>query len=211
MWWPGTELNRRRQPFQGFNQPISLIGQLLNLSRWPQFCDHSVTSADVRLKASAETRFPAFRLGVHGAKCHNPQLKPLLQLTTYWSEGEVLKWAGVGTEVEKVACEGVAARMDGRRWYERGSGVRMGSGARRTGAERGEPCRVFELWANTSCRRSHQQRGRTELDLSSGQSFDNCHGPTALGAAPKRRLLGGGGCWFGLQWSCTQCCEAKRQ
>ena len=128
-----------------------------------------------------------------------------------WSEGEVLKWAGVGTEVEKVACEGVAARMDGRRWYERGSGVRMGSGARRTGAERGEPCRVFELLANTSCRRSHQQRGRTELDLSSGQAFDNCHGPTALGAAPKRRLLGGGGCWFGLQWSCTQCCEAKRQ
>jgi len=28
---------------------ISLVGQLLNLSRWPQFCDHSVTSADVRL------------------------------------------------------------------------------------------------------------------------------------------------------------------
>ena len=101
-----------------------------------------------------------------------------------WSEGEVLKWAGVGTEVEKVACEGVAARMDGRRWYERGSGVRMGSGARRTGAERGEPCRVFELWANTSCRRSHQQRGRTELDLSSGQAFDNCHGPTCCSRCP---------------------------
>jgi hypothetical protein len=33
----------------GYSQPISLLGQLLNLSRWPQFCDHSVTSADVRL------------------------------------------------------------------------------------------------------------------------------------------------------------------
>jgi hypothetical protein len=100
---------------------------------------------------------------------------------------------GVGSEVEKVGCEGVAARMDGRRWCERESGVRIGSRAGRTGAERGELCRLSELWANTSCSGSHQQRGRTELDLSGGQAFDNCHRPTALGAAPKRgRLLGGG-------------------
>jgi len=37
-----------------FFQPISLIGQQLNLSRWPQFCDHSVTSADVRLSVGHE-------------------------------------------------------------------------------------------------------------------------------------------------------------
>jgi len=36
------ELNRRRQPFQFFLQQ-------LNSAEWPQFCDHSVTSADVRL------------------------------------------------------------------------------------------------------------------------------------------------------------------
>jgi hypothetical protein len=24
MWWPGTELNRRRQPFQGYAQPAYL-------------------------------------------------------------------------------------------------------------------------------------------------------------------------------------------
>ena len=53
-WWPGSELNRRRQPFQGFSQPISLIGQQLNLSRWSQFCDHPVTSADVRLSVGQE-------------------------------------------------------------------------------------------------------------------------------------------------------------
>src|SRR6266704_2040666 len=47
MCWPGTELNRRRQPFQSEPKPFS--NQQLDSSRWPQFCDHSVTSADVRL------------------------------------------------------------------------------------------------------------------------------------------------------------------
>ena len=65
-----------------------------------------------------------------------------------WSEGEVLPLVGVSTEAEEGACEGVATRMDGRRWCERESGVRIGSRAGRTGAERGEPCRVFELWAS---------------------------------------------------------------
>jgi hypothetical protein len=55
MWWPGTDLNRRCQPFQ-FTQPISLFGQLLNVSRWPRFCDHSVTSADVRLKRRSQSQ-----------------------------------------------------------------------------------------------------------------------------------------------------------
>jgi len=32
---------------------IRLVFQQLNFAEWPQFCDHSVTSADVRL-ASAE-------------------------------------------------------------------------------------------------------------------------------------------------------------
>jgi len=43
-WTPDASLFRA-----GYSQPISLFGQLLNVSRWPQFCDHSVTSADVRL------------------------------------------------------------------------------------------------------------------------------------------------------------------
>jgi hypothetical protein len=33
----------------GFSRPKPFFNQQLNLSRWPQFCDHSVTSADVRL------------------------------------------------------------------------------------------------------------------------------------------------------------------
>ena len=49
IWWPGTELNRRRQPFQVFFEPKPFFIQQLNPSRWPIYCDHSVTSADVRL------------------------------------------------------------------------------------------------------------------------------------------------------------------
>ena len=32
-----------------FSEPKPFFNQQLNSSRWPQFCDHSVTSADVRL------------------------------------------------------------------------------------------------------------------------------------------------------------------
>jgi len=65
-----------------------------------------------------------------------------------WSEEEVLKLAGVGTEAEKEVGEGVGGGVDGRRRCEKGREVGIGSGAGRTGAERGEPCRVFELWAS---------------------------------------------------------------
>jgi len=50
--WPGTELNRRRQPFQFF-EPKPFFIQQLTPSRWPIYCDHSVTSADVRLSVGA--------------------------------------------------------------------------------------------------------------------------------------------------------------
>ena len=63
-----------------------------------------------------------------------------------WSEAEVLKSAGVGTEAEKEVGEGVGGGVDGRRRCEKGREVGIRSGAGRTGAERGEPCRVFELW-----------------------------------------------------------------
>ena len=63
-----------------------------------------------------------------------------------WSEGEVLKLAGVNTEAEKEVRERVGAGVDGRRRRESGREVAIGSGVGRTGAERGEPCRVCELW-----------------------------------------------------------------
>ena len=66
-----------------------------------------------------------------------------------WSEGGVLKLAGVGTEAEKEVGEGVGAGVDSRRRWERGREVEVGSGAGRRGAERGEPCRVFELWTSS--------------------------------------------------------------
>jgi hypothetical protein len=65
-----------------------------------------------------------------------------------WSEEEVLKLAGVGTEAEVEVVESVGRRIDGGKRWDTGREVGIRSGARRTGAERGEPCRVFELWAS---------------------------------------------------------------
>jgi hypothetical protein len=62
------------------------------------------------------------------------------------SAGEVLKLAGVGTEAEEEVREGVGARMDGGKRWQRGREVGIESGAGRTGAERGEASRVCELW-----------------------------------------------------------------
>jgi hypothetical protein len=54
---PGRVLNPRRQPFQGcVLPPYPLIFQQLNFTEWPQFCDQSVTSADVRLSVGQESQ-----------------------------------------------------------------------------------------------------------------------------------------------------------
>jgi hypothetical protein len=60
----------------------------------------------------------------------------------------VLKLAGVGTEVEEVVHEHVGVRIDGGKRCDREREAGIGSGAGRTWAERGEPCRVFELWVS---------------------------------------------------------------
>jgi hypothetical protein len=65
-----------------------------------------------------------------------------------WSEEEVLKLAGVGTGAEVEAVESVGRRIDGGKRWDTGREVGIGSGAGRRGAERGEPCGVFELWAS---------------------------------------------------------------
>jgi len=45
----------RRQVFRAaYYQLIRLVIQQLNYAEWPQFCDHSVTSADVRLSVGVE-------------------------------------------------------------------------------------------------------------------------------------------------------------
>jgi hypothetical protein len=65
-----------------------------------------------------------------------------------WSEEEVLKLVGVGTEPEVEVVGSVGRRIDGGKRQDTGREVGIRSGAGRTGAERGEPCRVFELWAS---------------------------------------------------------------
>ena len=128
-----------------------------------------------------------------------------------WSEGEVLKWAGVGTEAEVEVVESAGRIMDGGKRWDTGREVGMRSGAGRTGAERGEPCRVFELWRRASCRSCEQPWWRTELDLSCGKSFDDRHRSTTLGATPKRVGFLGGGFWFPRHRNRTQGSEAQRQ
>jgi hypothetical protein len=63
-----------------------------------------------------------------------------------WSEVEALKWAGVGSDAEVEVVEIVGRRIDGGKRRDTGRKVGIRSGAGRTGAERGEPCRAFELW-----------------------------------------------------------------
>jgi|HubBroStandDraft_1064217.scaffolds.fasta_scaffold05544_7 hypothetical protein len=63
-----------------------------------------------------------------------------------WSKGEVLKSAGVGREAEVEVVEGVGRRIDGGKRWDTGREVGIRLGAGRTGAERGEPCRVFRSW-----------------------------------------------------------------
>ena len=65
-----------------------------------------------------------------------------------WSEGEVLGLAGVSTEVEERAREGVEARIDIRKRCDREREVGMEPGAGRTRTVRGEACGGFELCAS---------------------------------------------------------------
>jgi hypothetical protein len=64
-----------------------------------------------------------------------------------WSEGGVLKLAGVGTEAAKEVRERVGAEVGGRRRCESRREVGIGSGVRRTGAAGSEPCGVFAVVA----------------------------------------------------------------
>ena len=68
---------------------------------------------------------------------------------------------------------------------------------------------VFELENVVSCR-SREHRWRTKLDFSSGESFDDHHRPTTLGARPKIARTGGGDLLVG--WRCrAEQLEAKWQ
>ena len=78
-------------------------------------------------------------------------------------------------------------------------GTEVGSGWKNT----------FELESVASCR-SGDHRWRTKLDFSSGESFDDHHRPTTLGARAKIARPGGGGLLQGLRCPAEQL-EAKWQ
>lgn len=124
-----------------------------------------------------------------------------------WSEEEVLKLAESARKRRRGPAKVFGVGIDGRRRCERGA--KYGSGQEQGGRGRSAVSRAaFELWANPSCSLSHQQRRRTELDLSSGKAFDNCHWPTTLGAAPKRARFPGR--WRCLVRSAMELCQVLR-
>ena len=104
-----------------------------------------------RRRALGEQRGAEERIGARVRKSRQKEAAGaagagLMQIE--WSEGEVLKLAGVGTEVEEGPASVCKRESVVEAGVGRGCEVGIGSGAGRTGAERGEPCRVFELWAS---------------------------------------------------------------
>jgi len=65
---------------------------------------------------------------------------------------------------------GCGSEIDGEKGVTEG-GIGMGSGAGGV-AERGDRAEFSKLWGAVSCRSSEPPWGETELDLSSGKSFD---------------------------------------
>jgi hypothetical protein len=74
-------------------------------------------------------------------------------------------------------------------------GAKQGSGQRQGGLGRSAVNRAefSSCGRATSCSTSDRCRWRTELELSSGKSFDNRHRSATLGATQRVRFLGGGG------------------
>ena len=64
------------------------------------------------------------------------------------SEAEGLRLTGPGREVEEGPARVCKRESVVEAGVRGGCEVGIGSGAGRMGAERGEPCRVFELWAS---------------------------------------------------------------
>jgi hypothetical protein len=76
----------------------------------------------------------------------------------------------------------------------------IGLTARRRDAQRLEGRRVFELERVVSCRRADPW-WRTKLDFGRRQPFDDLHGATTLGTAPKTgRVFRGSNVLFSLRF-----------
>ena len=94
--------------------------------------------------------------------------------------------------------------IQGAKW---GSGQERG-GRRQSAVNRAEFSSCGEV---ISCRSCEQPWWRTELDLSSGKSFDDLHRSATVGTEPKRVGILGRGFRFDLHWNGAQCCEAQRR
>jgi hypothetical protein len=92
-----------------------------------------------------------------------------------WSEAEVLKSAGVGTEAELEVVESVGRRIDGGKRWAGGREIGIRTGAGRTGAKRGEPCSRASRIPSALLRASYLRYGGVWSNQKSGDG-DECHG-----------------------------------
>ena len=134
-------------PPSGYNVEVTSLATDGRTSR-----DYSrVTLVLFRRRALGELSGSEQKIGARVRKSRQKEAAGVVDavlMQIEWSEGEGLQLRAVGTEVEEGVHERVRARIDGRKTCERGCEVGIGSGAGRTRAERGEPCRVCELWAS---------------------------------------------------------------
>src|SRR5437588_1282195 len=75
MWWPGTESNRRRQPFQGCALPAELPGRGISTLPNLQTCCSDSSASPVARSTSACSEFPCASIVTIAAKfftfkCH---------------------------------------------------------------------------------------------------------------------------------------------
>jgi hypothetical protein len=73
-----------------------------------------------------------------------------------------------------------------------------GAGRRRR-TPSGETPKTFVMSMVVSCGNRDWERWGAELDFGSGESFDDFHRPSALGAKPKIARAGSGDLWLGLR------------
>lgn len=131
-----------------------------------------------------------------------------------WREGAALSRAETvlqGTTHDRVRAEiDYGEKVSQRLWLQKlAEGIDWAT--RHSGTERPAERRAFELERVASCCNAAPW-WRTKLDFGSGESLDDLHRSTALGAAPKiGTVFGGRGVLVGLRlWCRTQQLQAKR-
>src|SRR5437667_10834397 len=91
---------------------VRLVFQQLNFAEWPQFCDHSVTSADVRLSVGLEAKHLVFETVLRTACFDRDAPKGAINAVAFTAEGKLARKAG-GYEHKKLKPRYPASEFTG--------------------------------------------------------------------------------------------------